>query len=136
MGNTLEMINRHPLTIPQSEKMALTEAIESCLNCGQVCAACSDACQGEKGVNKFRSIIRSASDSSDICFATAKILIRLNDKNRKSLQVLLNACTEQINETMQLCTQYSTQYEHCRVCSDACKKCETAITEYLKQSTM
>lgn len=128
----MEMFNRHPKNIEEPKKTSLTDAIESCLNCSQVCTACSDACLGEKEVEQFRSVIRSTNDSSDLCFATASILSRLNNSNPRTLRSLITACINQVQYTGMQCNEHAQHHEHCRVCSDTCRACENALSEYLK----
>jgi hypothetical protein len=128
----MEMFNRHPQNIAEPKKISLTDAIEACLNCSQVCTACSDACLGEKEVDQFRSVIRAANDSRDLCFATASILSRLNYQTPKTLQSLITACIEQVQHTSLQCNEHAHRHEHCRVCADTCQACENTLSEYLK----
>ena len=112
-----EMFNRHPQSISEPNKTTLTDAIEACLNCLQVCTACSDACLGEKEVERFRSVIRATNDSSDLCFATASILSRINYQTPRTLQSLITACIEQVQYTSIQCSEHAHRHEHCRVCA-------------------
>lgn len=128
----MEMINRHPQNIQEPRKTSLSNAIESCLNCAQVCAACSDACLGEREVERFRSVIRSTNDSNDLCSAVANILSRLNDQNPRILRSLITACIQQVQHTGIQCNEHAQHHEHCRVCSETCRACENALSEYLK----
>jgi|LFRM01.2.fsa_nt_gb hypothetical protein len=127
-----EMFNRHPQSISEPNKTTLTDAIEACLNCLQVCTACSDACLGEKEVERFRSVIRATNDSSDLCFATASILSRINYQTPRTLQSLITACIEQVQYTSIQCNEHAHRHEHCRVCADTCRACENTLSEYLK----
>lgn len=132
MSYIMEMINRHPKNFSEPERNALSDAIESCINCGQACVACSDACLGEKDLEKFRSVIRSTSDSGDLCLTTAKILSRLNDRNFRTLRSIATTCIEQVRETSVRCNEHAQHHEHCRVCYDACRACENTLSEYVK----
>lgn len=126
----MEMINRHPQSISESKRTALSDAIDSCLSCAQACTACSDACLGEKEPEKFRSTIRSTTDCSDICLAMAKILSRLNTPNPTLIKSLIISTINQIQDTENRCREHSFHHEHCRVCSDACRVCENSLSEY------
>ena len=127
-----EMFNRHPQSIAEPMKTLLTDAIESCLSCSQVCTACSDACLGEKEVEQLRNVIRAANDSSDLCFATSNILSRLVYQNPRTLRSLITACIEQVQHTGIQCNEHANRHEHCRVCADTCRACENTLSEYLK----
>lgn len=132
MSFTREMINTHPQIVSEPKKDTLIAAIEACYDCSQACATCSDACLGEEDVQSLRTVIRSTADCSDICSAIGRILSRLNNPSFDCLRSIVQACIVQVRKCGADCTEHARHHEHCRICTDACRKCENTLTDYFE----
>lgn len=131
MSYASDIVVTHPQSVREPKQESLISAIEACMNCAQVCNTCADACLTEETVEKLRSCIRSTNDTSDVCTATGKVLSRLNSPRYNVLRALVRACLEQVRDCGMQCSEHASMHEHCRICADACRGCESALSDYL-----
>lgn len=126
----LEIMQTHPgTTSPVST--ALVQCIEACFDCAQTTVACADACLAEPHVGELVQCIRINLECSDICTATGRLLSRrlpsdqlIWDRQIEAAAVTARLCAEE-------CEMHMARHEHCRVCADACRKCERACNALL-----
>ncbi len=126
-----DMIDSHPQAIAGSKRDTWACAIEACLDCGQASTACADACLAEGNVEQLRSVVRSALDNADACFAAAKILSRLTAGKSAMLTTQLSSCLDLVRNCETECNDHAKMHEHCRVCADSCRACENALSAVL-----
>ncbi len=126
-----DMIDAHPAAIADGKRDTWACAIETCLDSGQASAACADACLAEGNVEQLRSVIRSDLDTSDICFATAKILSRFTARKSSLLHTQVAACLRTVQNCEGECNNHAKMHEHCRICADSCRTCENALSALL-----
>lgn len=123
-----EMIGTHP-DVKGNVNDALIRCIEACLDCAQTCTACADACLAESGVQDLRQCIRLNLDCADICAATASMASRRTGSNEKLLRQVVEACSLACGTCAQECEKHAGRHEHCRICADACRRCEAVCRE-------
>ena len=125
-----EIIVAHPQGVSEPKRDALVHAIQSCFDCGHVCVACADACLAEDNVQELRSVIRATNDTADICLATAKMLTRLTAPPWNILKAQVQSCIQAVRDTGDLCQEHARMHEHCRICLESCRACESGTKEY------
>jgi hypothetical protein len=134
MNYVQKMIMSHPKTITDSAKRdLLTNCIGVCYDCAQACVICSDACLGEQKIESLRETIKSTADCADICNSTGRVLSRLNNPDWNVIQSQVNACINSVRQCGMSCNEHRHHHEHCAICADSCRACESACSEYLKQ---
>jgi hypothetical protein len=125
METTREMIKSHPRE-PMFDSEKLTKAIGEMYICAQACTACADACLGEEKVTQLVDCIRLDLDCADICYTTGAILSRLTETSKELLQPLLQTCRTICNLCAKECEKHAEMHKHCKICAEACRRCEQA----------
>ncbi len=132
MNYTRDIVMTHPQKVAEPKLDALVNAINACFNTGQTCVTCADACADEQSAVELRDVIRLTNDCSDICISTGKVLSRLNYPNWNSLRAQVKSCLQIVQDSAALCQEHARMHEHCRVCVDSCRACETSLKDYYK----
>ncbi|MEO5967610.1 MAG: four-helix bundle copper-binding protein [Ferruginibacter sp.] len=96
------------------------------LECATSCEMCAAACLDEEDVKMMTRCIELDRDCADICFLTAKLLIRDN----KIAHKLLAVCEEICGECAKECSKH--EHNHCKKCAEICQKCQQACKEHLE----
>jgi hypothetical protein len=109
----------------------LIECIEACLDCAQSCTACADACLGEADVHSLVHCVRTCLDCADICATTERILSRQTEFEAGVARGVLQACAQTCRSCRAECERHAAHHQHCRICADACLRCEGACTSAL-----
>lgn len=130
MSYARQMLENSPGSIPVDTEL-LVECIEACFDCEQVCAACADACLGERREKELVRCIRLDLACAELCGATGRILSRELSGDPGMAPVALSACAQACNICASECEQHAEHMEHCRVCAEACRRCEEACNNLL-----
>ncbi|ABM10695.1 hypothetical protein FHR86_003690 [Paenarthrobacter ilicis] len=133
------MINSHPRTANGTggrlDKEKLADCIAACFECAQTSGACADACLGEDMVSELTTCIRTDLDCADVCAATGAVLSRQTGTNAEIVRATLEACRTACAVCAEECEQHAGMHEHCRICAEACHRCETACADLLATLT-
>lgn len=111
---------------------ALSELIDSCLDCTQACTTCADACLGEENIQMLGRCIRLDLDCADVCDTTAKILSRQLAFEPEMARTVVEACARAVKLCGDECEEHAEHHEHCRVCMESCRRCEEACNRVLQ----
>ena len=130
MSVTDEMLQTSP-SDPGYPSAELVECIEACMACTQACVACADACLGEEMVPELRRCITTDLNCADICAATARVLSRQTAYDAQLTRGVLDACRQACQTCAVECERHAEMHEHCRICADACRRCEAACAVLL-----
>jgi hypothetical protein len=130
METTLQMLKAHSGR-SWADPERLAGAIAELYTCAQACTTCADACLGEKEVETLSACIRINLDCADICLATGAVLSRVTHAQTELLRNLLETCVKACSLCAAECGKHSGMHEHCRVCADACSRCEKACIDLL-----
>ena len=122
------MLETHPKDLGGVDRRKLAECIEACLACAQTCTACADACLSEDMVAEMRRCIRLNLDCADVCAATGRVLTRRAETDPALVRSLVEACRAACADE---CEKHAGMHEHCRVCAEACRRCEAACAALL-----
>ena len=126
---TEQMSRTHPQATAASAE--LVACIAACYECGDACNECSDACLGEHDSAMLRRCIRLCADCADICLVTGRVLSRLTDPDPLLLQAQLEACAIACDICGSECERHAGHHQHCRICAEACRRCEQLCRDEL-----
>jgi hypothetical protein len=91
--------------------------IQACIECGQECEHCADACLSERDVAKMAQCIRLDRDCADACWLAATFMSR----GSQFAHELCRLCAQVCEACSAECRKH--QMEHCQRCADACQRC-------------
>ena len=132
MSYVRQMLGTYPSDIKLDvEAKVLAGVIEALGDCAQACVADTDADLSEPHLAEMVACIRLCQDCADICSATGAVLSRPATWDRRVVRPLLEACLAVCKSCGDECEQHAPKHAHCRVCADACRRCEHACGELL-----
>ena len=109
----------------------LGATIDAISDCAQACTADTDADLGEQNVTEMVRCIRLCLHCADVCTATARVTSSLAEYDADVARPLLEACVAICKSCGDECQRHARMHEHCRVCAEACQRCERACKELL-----
>jgi hypothetical protein len=104
----------------------LAEAIDATTDCWQACATDLDADLSEPHLADMVACIRLCQHCADICAVTAQVLSRPASWDSRVIRPLLEACVAICSSCGAECERHAPMHAHCRVCAEACRRCEQA----------
>ncbi len=131
MQDTRAMIASHP-QVQGSTNDVLIRCIEECSSCAITCTSCADACTADEMVAELRQCIRLNVDCADVCEASARLATRRTGGNEMAISALLDVCATVCRLCAEECQKHAERHEHCRICADACLRCEAACVEAIR----
>jgi Domain of Unknown Function (DUF326) len=131
VARVMEMLESYPKHLGGFDQAKLAECIEACFDCAQVCTACADACLAEDMVSELVHCIRTDLDCADMCATTGTILSRRTGSDASLTEALLEACRVACRVCGNDCASHADMHEHCRICAEACRRCEAACAALL-----
>jgi hypothetical protein len=131
MSTTTDMLRTYPKDLGNIDQAALAACIDACFECAQTCTACADACLAEDMVADLTKCIRTNLDCADICATTGNVLSRHTGYDANLTRTIVEACLTACKACGDECAQHADMHEHCKICADACRRCEAACTALL-----
>ena len=131
MSYAQRMAETHPAPASVSAQ-TLAECIEACFDCAQACSACADACLGEEQAQTLARCIRLNLNCADVCDATGRVLSRQATFEPEMVHPALEATIQAVRLCGDECDQHAEHHEHCKVCAEACRRCENSCNELLQ----
>jgi hypothetical protein len=129
---SLPMLETYPAEI-NLNRARLAGVIDAVTACAQACTACADACLSESAqmLPHLVKCIRDNPDCADVCDTTARVLSRHTayDANLTAAQV--HAAIQAVRTCGTSCGEHAEMHEHCRICAEACRNAEQALTGLL-----
>ncbi|MDR2983876.1 MAG: four-helix bundle copper-binding protein, partial [Nocardiopsaceae bacterium] len=101
-------------------------------DCAQACNTDTDADLSEPHLADMVACIRLCQNCVDICAATAAVLSRPANWDSRVVRPLVEACATICASCGEECERHAPTHAHCRVCAEACRRCEQACGEFLK----
>jgi Domain of Unknown Function (DUF326) len=123
-----QMLEAHPRKYSKDGELWV-EGITANWSCAESCVACADACLGEEDIQTMRHCIRTCLDCADVCQTTAKLLTRQTESDSHLIEAQLQGCVIACQICGAECEKHSSKMAHCRVCAEACHRCEEACKE-------
>lgn len=127
---TMPMLEVYPLEI-NLDRRQLAATIDTLIACSEACTACADACLSEPTVAELAKCIRTNLDCADICATTARVLSRHTGYDANISRTLLAASVLACRSCAEECELHAGMHEHCRICAQECRECETACHDLL-----
>jgi hypothetical protein len=106
------MLDSHPRT-SGLDVGVLAATTDAPTDCAQACTADIDADLGEQDL------------------AAAGVVSRLAEYDANVARPLLEACVAICTSCGDECERHARHFQHCRVCAEACGRCEQACREFL-----
>ena len=131
MSRAADMFDTHPGHQEGADRALILEVIEACTENAQACTACADACLSEESVDSLVACIRSDLDCADVCAATAAVLTRQTATDEAIIRAVVSACRTVSERCGDECARHADMHEHCRVCSEACRRTQAACDALL-----
>jgi hypothetical protein len=130
MTQASTMLKTYPADLGGVDRQNLAACIDACFECSQACTACADACLSEPHVAELTKCVRSDLDCADICDTTGRVLSRHTGYDANLTRAMVLACAQACESCGDECDRHS-KMAHCRLCADACHRCEQACRELL-----
>lgn len=127
---TEEMIMTHPVK-PQYDLESLNEFMQAVAACEQACVSCADACLAEEKRDQLVRCISLNHDCADICMVTARLVARQTAPDLKVIQSQVQTLSLACNSCKTECRKHASMHDHCRVCAEACARCEENCAKLL-----
>ena len=124
------MLQTHPQPM-SADRDTLVRCIEACFSCAAVCTGCADACLGEQNVPELARCIRLNHDCADICDAAGRMLARQIGADAAVPTHCCRGLWPGVPIRGDECERHAEHHDHCRVCADACRRCEQACNDLL-----
>lgn len=121
----------HP-HVQEAINEALIKCLEECHACEKACIACADACLGEPMVQDLVQCIRVNLDCADVCHTTGAVAARRSGSNEGVMRRMLAVCEMACRICGDECMRHAAHHAHCRLCAEACRRCEHACTAALR----
>ena len=109
----------------------LAGVIDAVADCAKACYADTDADLSEPNLAEMVTCIRLCQNCADICAVTVAVLSRPAIWDRRVVRPVLEACAAICQSCGDECEQHAPRHAHCRVCAEACRRCEQACSEFL-----
>ncbi len=134
MTYSLPMLETYPADI-NLDKAQLAAVIDAVTACSQACTACADAClsEGSAMLPNLVKCIRDNLDCADVCDTTARVLSRHTGYDANLSRAQVQAAIQATRTCGNTCEEHAQMHEHCRVCAEACRSAEQALTALLGQ---
>jgi hypothetical protein len=126
--STIEMLKSAPQKLTVDVRL-VADAIDAASACAVTCTSCASACLSESG--DMAQCVRDDLDCADLCEVTAHHLARLNASDKQLTLSVLAACIEACVQCGASCAPHADHHEHCKLCADACSRCEQACQALL-----
>jgi hypothetical protein len=131
MTHVQAILDAYPKDLGDLDRAKLAECIEACFVCAQTCTACADACLSEEMVAELTKCIRTDLDCADICATTGAVLSRHTSYDANITKAVLEACRIACGACGTECESHAGMHDHCRLCAEACRRCEAACANLL-----
>ena len=110
----------------------LAGVIEAAGDCAQACVTDIDADLSEPHLADMVTCIRLCQNGVDICSTAVAVLSRPALWDSRVVRQLLDACVAICKSCGDECERHAPRHAHCRVCAEACRRCEQACAEFLR----
>jgi hypothetical protein len=132
MSYARQMLGTYPADLKLDiDADLLAGVIDAAAGCAQACDTDTDADLSESHLAEMVVCIRLCLDCADICAATAAVLGRPAAWDTRVVRPLLEACVAICASCGDECERHASRHAHCRVCAEACRRCQQACDELL-----
>jgi len=129
-----QMLNTYPHH-SRIDARVLAAAIDALSDCVQACTADLDADLSESDLADMVKCIRLCVHCTDVCAAALGVVSRPAEYDANVTKPLVEACVAICKSCGDECERHAHMHAHCRVCGEACRRCELACRELLAAIT-
>ncbi|MFE3260953.1 hypothetical protein ACFXPS_37040 [Nocardia sp. NPDC059091] len=127
------MSQTHELVESLNIKSSLTSqqlacGVDALLECEEAVTACAAGMLSEPTMGPM---ISADLDCADVVAATRRLLTRHTGPDTAVLSAQLEACLLACERSSQFCGNFAERHEHCRICSQATRRCVETSRELL-----
>jgi hypothetical protein len=115
---------------PGSEELA--PVVDAMQDCAAAVTACAAAMLTEDDRADLASAVSRDLDCADVVAATLAVLTRGNGPDSSLISAQVEACLVSCERSHELCRQHAHHHTHCRICSDATRRCAEACRTVLR----
>ena len=130
MSYARQMLDTYPRS-GNIDSDLLAATIDALSDCVQACNADNAADLSEPNLADMVTCIRLCLDCTDICAATVGVIGRLTGNSLSVSRPLLEACAAICRSCGDECERHAPRHVHCRICAEACRRCERACQDLL-----
>ncbi|MFE5704937.1 hypothetical protein [Rhodococcus koreensis] len=109
----------------------LARAVDTLQECEEIVAACSMGMLGAQDEMQLAPAISRDLDCADILGVTRRVLTRGSGPDHTLITAQFDACLLACERSHELCSQHAEHHAHCRMCSDATRRCADMCREVL-----
>lgn len=128
MEGLYEMIQTHPQCTTERTREIMT-CIYECIKCASFCNICADACLSEKNED-LKECIKLNLLCAEVCNVTARAL-STTKHTQGAILSLIESCKNISRLCGDECLKHAEIMDHCKICAEACFKCEDACDTIL-----
>lgn len=101
----------------------LAAVVDVLQECEEAVTGCSTAMLRHADPGPFAGAVLRDIDCADVVGTTRRVLTRRSGPNSTLLSAQLEACLLACEQSNELCSRYAAEHEHCRICSEATRRC-------------
>ncbi|MGW4340046.1 hypothetical protein ACWEK5_45825 [Rhodococcus koreensis] len=109
----------------------LARAVDTLQECEEIVAACSMGMLGAQDALQLAPAISRDLDCADLLGVTRRVLTRGSGPDHTLITAQVEACLLACERSHELCSQHADHHAHCRMCSDATRRCADMCREVL-----
>ena len=109
----------------------LANAVDTLQECEEVVGACSMVMLGEQYAVQMAPAISRDLDCADVVGVTRRLLTRGSGPDNGLISAQFEACLLACERSYEMCSKHAAEHAHCRMCSDATRRCADMCRQIL-----
>lgn len=110
----------------------LAAAVDALQDCAEAVTVCAAAMLTEPDREQLSSAVGRDMDCADVVEATRRVLTRATGPDSALLSAQLEACLLACERSHEMCSPHAMHHLHCRICSEATRRCADMCRDVLK----
>lgn len=116
---------------PWMSSEALAGTVDALQSVEEVVTACAMGMLAEEEAPELRVAVSRDLDCADVVEATRRVLTRGSGPDSRLLRAQLEACVIACERSFEECSRHAEHHTHCRLCSQATRRCADACRQAL-----
>jgi hypothetical protein len=121
-----QIIDVHPTGFGLLDRKKLDAAIASSQQASQAASMCADACLNEGMIKDMRECVRACLDCADVVDAAVRTMSRHAGWAESAAPQILTAAVAVLRVCADESARHASMHMHARLCSETCRKAQTA----------
>ncbi|TQC43015.1 hypothetical protein EEB14_45465 [Rhodococcus sp. WS4] len=110
----------------------LAGAVDTLQECEEIVAACAMGMIGAQDALQLAPSISRDLDCADLLGVTRRVLTRGSGPDHTLITAQVEACLLACERSHELCSQHADHHVHCRMCSEATRRCADMCRQVLR----